>query len=135
MPRIAITRALIALAGAMLLVAGGTSTANAVVYPPQQACKYLGSSFGVTCFAWVGDDQWIVDLDENGWTAVVHVQTNYGKDRYCRAQPSADGWGYCKYDHQEGKCVRFMLYEEKGDEKRNHTAWSPWYGTAYGSPC
>ena len=88
-----------------------------------------------SCFAWVGDDQWIADLDENGWAAVVHVQTNYGKDRYCQALPSAEGWAYCKFDHQEGKCVRFMLYEAKGDEKRKHTAWSPWYGTAYGSPC
>ncbi|NEA34523.1 hypothetical protein [Streptomyces sp. SID13031] len=127
-------------AGALLLLGGGAGAgqAGAAVLadtPPAGACRYLTTEYASTCFAWVGDDQWIRDLDPNGWAAVVHVQTNYGKDRYCQAQPAADGWNYCKFDHEEGKCVRFMMYEAKGEEKRRYTAWTPWYGTEYGWPC
>jgi len=71
----------------------------------------------------------------NDWAAVVHVQTNYGKDRYCQALPSAQGWGTCNYNHEEGKCVRFRLYELKDGVVRNMSDYSRWYGTEYGSPC
>ena len=79
--------------------------------------------------------QWVQDRDENGWATVVHVQTNYDKNRYCQALPAAQGWDYCNFDHIEGKCVHFRLYELKDGVTRHQTGWSPWYGTEYGSPC
>jgi hypothetical protein len=108
---------------------------SAAITPPAGQCVGWITEYAATCFQWVGDNQWIEDRDANGWAAVVHVQTNYGKNRYCQALPAAEGWGYCDYDHKEGKCVRFELYEAKGSEKRNWSGWSPWFGTAYGSPC
>ena len=125
------------LAGALLLLAGSTATASAAptIAPPAGQCVGWITEYAATCFQWVGDIQWIEDRDANGWTAVVHSQTNYGKNRYCRALPAADGWGYCNYVHTEGKCVRFMLYEEKDGVTRRPSGWSPWFGTEYGSPC
>lgn len=121
-------------AGALLLIAANTSTA-AAAGPDHSQCRIFTAQHGGTCFQWVGDKQWVLDSDPNGWTTVVHVQTNYGKDRYCNARPAAEGWGYCDFDHIEGKCVRFKLYETKGNDKQGETGWSPWYGTEYGSPC
>ncbi|GAA0580062.1 hypothetical protein HPO96_20330 [Kribbella sandramycini] len=103
--------------------------------PNFQTCRLFGTYWGETCFQWVGDLQWVRDLQENGWATVFHVQTNYDKNRYCQALPKAQGWAYCNFDHKEGKCVRFRSYELKAGEMRNHTVWSPWYGTEYGSPC
>ena len=96
---------------------------------------HVGDGLVGEALQWVGDDQWVFDGWTNGWAAVVHVQTNYGKDRYCQALPSADGWGTCNYDHEEGKCVRFRLYELKDGLVRNMSDFSRWYGTEYGSPC
>ncbi|MEU4608391.1 hypothetical protein AB0F43_35850 [Kribbella sp. NPDC023972] len=98
-------------------------------------CRHWAWYLGETCFQWYGDVQWVKDNIANGWKTAVHVQTNYGKDRFCGALPAADGWGYCDYDHREGMCVRWRLYELKGGETRNFTNWSVWYGTEYGSPC
>ncbi|WP_432883002.1 hypothetical protein ACQPYH_40735 [Kribbella sp. CA-245084] len=111
------------------------STAGFSYTAPVDHCILYGYEIGATCFEWVGDDQWVVDGIANGWAAVVHVQTNYGKDRYCQALPAAEGWAKCNYDHQEGKCVRWQMYELKDGDTRNFTGWSAWYGTAYGYPC
>lgn len=100
-------------------------------------CRQWGTYWGETCFQWVGDVQWVKDNITNGWTTAFHVQTNYGKDRYCGAPKAADGWGYCNYNHIEGKCVRWRSYElwRPTGETRNFTVWSAWYGTEYGSLC
>jgi hypothetical protein len=103
--------------------------------PDYDTCRYKSSNLGGTCFQWVGDDQWVFDGWTNGWATVVHVNTNYGKDRYCQALPSAQGWAKCNYDHREDKCVRFRMYELKDGTTRNWTDWSPWYGADYGWPC
>ncbi|MFF0339888.1 hypothetical protein [Kribbella sp. NPDC004875] len=103
--------------------------------PDYDTCRFAGYSIGSTCFKWVGDNQWVFDGLTNGWAAVTQVQTNYGKNRYCQALPSAEGWGYCNYDHVEGKCVRFRMYELKDGVTRSWGAWSKWYGTDYGWPC
>jgi hypothetical protein len=127
------------LAGAVVLLAGGLTSASATTTgaPPAAGTCAGGliTEYAATCFQWVGDKQWIEDRDANGWAAVVHSQTNYGKDRYCQARPAAEGWNYCDYDHIEGKCVRFMLYELKDGVTRNPSIWSAWIGTEYGSPC
>ncbi|TCC21173.1 hypothetical protein [Kribbella speibonae] len=102
---------------------------------PVDHCILFAAEIGATCYQWVGDDQWVIDGIANGWTAVVHVQTNYGKDRYCKALPAAEGWGKCNYDHIEGKCARWQMYELKDGDTRNFTPWSAWYGTQYGYPC
>ncbi|MFI5730188.1 hypothetical protein ACIA49_08725 [Kribbella sp. NPDC051587] len=144
-----IRRPLAAAAAALLLLSTSLTEANAAeadathplkatkaAGPPNyDNCRFGGTNVGSTCFQWVGDVQWVFDGWTNGWAAVVHVQTNYGKDRYCQALPSADGWGTCNYDHEEGKCVRFRLYELKDGATRNWSDWSRWYGTEYGSPC
>ncbi|MFB6720678.1 hypothetical protein ACFCV3_10975 [Kribbella sp. NPDC056345] len=135
-----LSRTLGAFAGAALLVVGGATAASAsptavAEEPPYSEVKCLNSEYASTCFQWVGDDQWIIDREANGWAAVVHVQTNYGKNVECKAMPAAEGWALCLFDHEEGKCVRFRLYELKDDVKRKYTAWSPWYGTEYGSLC
>ena len=117
------------------LATGSTSGFSAALAPNFDECRYAGYSIGSTCFQWVGDNQWVVDNDANGWAAVAHVQTNYDKNRYCQARPSAEGWDYCDFDHKEGKCVRFRMYELKDGVTRNWTAWSPWYGIDYGWPC
>lgn len=127
-------RAIGSAAGALLLIAASASAA-AAAGPDHSQCRMMTAQYGATCFQWVGDNQWVLDSDENGWATVVHVQTNYGKDRYCQALPAAGGWDYCSYDHREGKCVRFRLYEAKGNDTQGETGWSPWYGTEYGSPC
>lgn len=111
------------------------STAGYSYTAPVDHCILYGYEIGATCYQWVGDDQWVVDGIANGWAAVVHVQTNYGKDRYCQALPSAQGWAKCNYDHIEGKCVRWEMYELKDGDTRNFTGWSAWYGTQYGYPC
>ncbi|MGC4936603.1 hypothetical protein [Kribbella sp. DT2] len=129
------------LSSAVLLVAGTATTATAAPVatlgdaPPGVRCSFFwNTSFADTCFESDGDDQWIRDLVANGWAAVVHVQLNYLKDRTCKAMPAAEGWGVCKFDHVEDKCVRFQLYEQKGDAIRNRTHWSRWFhvnGTGY----
>lgn len=133
------TRRSVALVGWVMVLLGATATAAhaapAEVKPPVGQCVGYSTDFAATCFQWVGDDQWIEDRDPNGWAAVVHVQTNYGKDRECQALPAEQGWGLCKFDHKEGKCVRFQLYELKDGVERRHSGWSAWYGTEYGSPC
>ena len=111
------------------------STAGYSYTSPVDHCILYGYEIGATCYQWVGDDQWVVDGIANGWAAVVHVQTNYGKDRYCQALPSAQGWAKCNYDHVEGKCVRWEMYELKDGDTRNFTGWSAWFGTQYGYPC
>ena len=111
------------------------STAGFSYTAPVDHCILYGYEIGATCYQWVGDDQWVIDGDANGWAAVVHVQTNYGKDRYCQALPAAQGWAKCNYDHIEGKCVRWQMYELKDGDTRNFTGWSAWYGTQYGYPC
>lgn len=111
------------------------ATPFAAAGAPVDHCIFHAIYFGNTCFQWVGDDQWVQDLDENGWATTVHVQTNYGKNRYCAAPPKAKGWGVCNYDHKEGKCVRWRFYELKGNETRNWSAFSQWWGTEYGTAC
>ncbi|MFB6721581.1 hypothetical protein ACFCV3_15510 [Kribbella sp. NPDC056345] len=142
-------RTLTAVAAALLLLGSNVSPAAAADPPwlhPDKAtraagppnydtCRFAGTNVGSACFQWVGDVQWVSDGWTNDWAAVVHVQTNYGKDRYCQALPSAQGWGTCNYNHEEGKCVRFRLYELKDGVVRNMSDYSRWYGTEYGSPC
>jgi hypothetical protein len=120
---------------ATVVAPAAMSTAGYSYTSPVDHCILYGYEIGATCYQWVGDDQWVVDGIANGWAAVVHVQTNYGKDRYCQALPSAEGWGKCNYDHVEGKCVRWQMYELKDGDTRNFTGWSAWYGTQYGYPC
>jgi hypothetical protein len=103
--------------------------------PDYNSCVLFGTQVADTCFQWAGDKQWIKDNIANGWSGVVQVQTNYGKDRYCQAPPAAEGWAYCDFNHTEGKCVRFRTYELKNGETRNWHEWSKWYGTDYGWPC
>lgn len=117
------------------LATAGASGFAAALVPNYDECRFEGTNVGSTCYQWVGDDQWVMDGWTNGWAAVAHVQTNYGKDRYCQARPSAEGWDYCKFDHQEGKCVRMRMYELKDGVTRNWGGWSAWYGTSYGWPC
>lgn len=116
--------------------ATATSSSQFVTAAAPTGCNpVMTSAFAQTCFVPNGDDQWIRDLDANGWQAWVHVQTNYGKNRYCGSLPAADGWGVCKYDHDETKCVRFRLYEEKDGVERNFTAWSLYHKVSDGTLC
>ncbi|NEA34524.1 hypothetical protein [Streptomyces sp. SID13031] len=98
-------------------------------------CVGIATAWAATCYQWDGDDQWVIDGDANGWTAIAHVETNYGKTRECVAPAAADGWKECKYDHREGTCVRFFLYEKKGSDLGRFSAWSPWYKTSNGNAC
>lgn len=134
------------LAGAALLVTGSASTAAAAPAPDNTAVAVLAAPpsgcsptvttpWGQTCFEYEGDDQWIRDLDANGWQAVVHVQTNYAKNRYCGALPAADGWGECAYDHRENSCVRFRMYELKDGVTRNLTGFTLWHRVSDGGFC
>lgn len=114
--------------------ATATTKFSAAAAPP--ACNVrITVWYGETCFQAEGDEQWIRDLDANGWQAWVHVQTNYDKNRYCGALPAADGWGVCSYDHDETKCVRFRMYEEKGGVERNFTTWTAWHKVSTGGLC
>lgn len=156
-------RTLGAFAGAALLVLGtaslasaaptgvsggdGTPIAPAAATPvaksgmttlaaPPAACRpTVESAYAVSCYEYDGDDQWIRDLNANGWQAVVHVQTNYGKNRYCGALPAAQGWGECTYDHREEGCVRFRFYELKDGVTRNWTVFSPYFHASNGTRC
>jgi len=110
-----------------------TSTLAAAAAPGD--CFGIYTSWGATCVEPNGDDQWVRDLDPNGWTTVAHVETSYGKIRECVAPAAADGWKECKYDHKEDKCVRFYLYEQKGSNFNRSSAWSKWYSTKDGSQC
>ncbi|TWD79792.1 hypothetical protein FB561_0858 [Kribbella amoyensis] len=159
-----LTRTLGALAGAAVLVAGtatlasaaptgsvgdGSPTAPVAAVPvakasssmttlasPPAACRpYVESAYAQSCYEYDGDDQWIRDLNANGWQAVVHVQTNYGKNRYCGALPAAQGWGECTYDHREDGCVRFRFYELKDGVTRNWTVFSPYFHASTGTRC
>lgn len=113
----------------------GSDRMAAAAAPPA-GCVGIYTSWGATCFQWDGDDQWVVDLDANGWTTVAGVDTNYGKERDCAAPAAADGWKECKYDHREGTCVRFFLYEKKSNGTLNRvSAYSPWYSTSNGARC
>lgn len=98
-------------------------------------CVGIATTWAATCYQWEGDDQWVIDGDANGWTAIAHVETNYGKTRECVAPAAADGWKECLYDHREGTCLRFFLFEKKGNELGRFSAWSPWYSTSTGARC
>lgn len=112
-----------------------TKTMTLLASPPADCRPYVQSSYAISCYEYDGDDQWIRDLDANGWQAVVHVQTNYGKNRYCGALPAAQGWGECTYDHREDGCVRFRFYELKDGVTRNWTVFSPYYHASNGTLC
>ncbi|NEA34525.1 hypothetical protein [Streptomyces sp. SID13031] len=139
MPRPALTRTLVALAGTALLTLTGATTATAaptaVQAAPPFACLNFYAGWGETCYEWDGDDQWVRDLDANGYTAVVEVRTNYGKFRECAAPTAAEGWKECKYDHEEKKCVSFRMTEHKGTTPGRHTNWTLWYSTSTGKEC
>ncbi|WP_112248255.1 hypothetical protein [Kribbella monticola] len=115
--------------------AKATSTMTTLASPPAACRPYVQSSYAISCYEYNGDVQWIRDLDANGWQAVVHVQTDYGKNRYCGALPAAQGWGYCNYDHREDSCVRFRFYELKDGVTRNWTVFSPYYHASTGTLC
>lgn len=138
MPRI--SRALLALAGTCVLAfTGATTTASAapaaVQASPPGGCLTFANSWGATCYEWAGDDQWVRDLDPNGYTTVVEVRTDYGKFRDCSAPAAADGWKECAFDHREGACVSFRMYEHKGSILGRSTAWTLWYSTTNGTEC
>ncbi|MEU4391731.1 hypothetical protein [Kribbella sp. NPDC023855] len=153
MPRPALKRVLAALAGTAMISLGGATVAAAAPAPapaPQLAgtasattalaagptnCIGIATSWAATCYQWDGDDQWVRDLDPNGWTAIVHLETNYGKTRECAAPAAADGWKECGFDHRESECVRFFLYEKKGTSLGRFSAWSDWYSTSTGNRC
>jgi hypothetical protein len=145
-------RILATLAGAAVLVVAGATTTTAAAAPapadtavrtdatvlaaPPAGCNpWLTTSWGQTCYEYEGDDQWVRDLNANGWAAVVHVQTNYGKNRYCVSLPAAQGWGECTFDHRETGCVRFRMYEERNGVTRNPTGWTLWHSIATGGFC
>ena len=125
---------------------GGAVLASTLIGSPAQAADTPGDTclkftwttwhHGETCFEWSGDDQWVVDRDTNGKRAGVHVQTDYGKDRYCETNGDypAGSWRECKYDHDEERCVRFRMYEKNGDdgERHNWSTWSGWYSIRTG---
>lgn len=98
-------------------------------------CTGIATAWAATCYQWDGDDQWVIDGDANGWTAVAYVETNYGKVRECVAPSAADGWKECLFDHRESTCVRFFLYEKKDGNVGRVSAWSPWYSTSTGNRC
>jgi len=139
MPRPALVRGLALLAGAALLTLGGATTAAAapaaVQATPPNGCLSFSTVFGQTCYEWEGDDQWVRDLDPNGWTTVVEIRTNYGKFRDCAAPAAADGWKECKFDHEEKKCVSFRLIEKRGTALGRQTAWTLFYSTTSGKEC
>jgi hypothetical protein len=60
-------------------------------------------------------------------TMSVRLRSNTGS--------AADGWKECTYDHREGTCVRFFLYERKDGNVGRVSAWSPWYSTSTGNRC
>lgn len=111
-----------------------SATTTAVAAAPTN-CVGIATAWAATCYQWSGDDQWVIDGDPNGWTAVAYVETNYNKVRECVAPSAADGWKECTYDHREGTCVRFFLYEKKGTQLGRVSAWSPWYSTSTGNRC
>jgi hypothetical protein len=128
-----VRRTLAVLASTAVLSFGVTAVADAaptVSYPA--GCYGFSTSWGATCFKPSGDDQYVRDLDANGRTVIVHLETTYGKTRDCAALPAADGWGVCKYDHREGECVRFYLYEENFGRE---SGWSRWYSTIDDREC
>lgn len=110
-------------------------SATTTVAAAPSNCVGIATSWAATCYEWAGDDQWVIDGDPNGWTAIAHLETNYGKTRECAAPSAADGWKECKYDHKESECVRFFIYEKKGNELGRFSAWSPWYSTSTGNRC
>lgn len=93
--------------------------------------------FARTCFEWSGDDQWVIDLTDNGWRAVARAQTSYGKVRDCIAPVPGQGWGECMFDHDEDFCVRFMFYELRTSDgaERNPSPYSEWYRISNGLRC
>jgi len=124
--------------GTFLAPVDATPTAPAMAPAatwPNVNCVGIITTNTRTCYQWEGDDQWVVDDNANGWKSVVHVQTSYGKDRYCGAPPKADGWGVCNYDHRENTCVHFRTYELKDGATRYLTPFGPWYNTASGNDC
>ncbi|GAA1696977.1 hypothetical protein GCM10009745_48940 [Kribbella yunnanensis] len=125
-----VTFALVTLGGAAV-----TATPAAAAISPPSGCRYFMTSFGQTCYEWEGDDQWVRDLDPNGWTTIVEVETNYGKFRECAAPAAADGWRECGYDHEEKKCVRFRLVERTGVSTNRVSNWSLFYSTSTGNEC
>ncbi|GAB3935793.1 hypothetical protein GCM10029976_046600 [Kribbella albertanoniae] len=141
-----LSRALGVLAGTALLAIGAVPAATAApaaeVTPMSASaaaaptnCVGIATSWGATCFKPAGDNQWVVDKDANGYAVIAHVETGYGKIRECKSLPSADGWGYCDFDHKEGECVRFYMYEQKGNDIGRVSAWSRSYSIADGTEC
>lgn len=93
--------------------------------------------YGRTCYEWSGDDQWVRDESDNGYRTVARAETTYGKVRDCIAPVVGQGWGECKFDHDEDFCVRFQLYELRTSDghERNATVPSDWYRISDGLPC
>lgn len=91
---------------------------------------------GKSCFEWNGDDQWFIDTNSDGWGVASRIQTEYGKERYCRNFHGIGRWHECRYDHREWQCIRWKLGEVKIIDGRyyyrNWSYWTFWYNTSTG---
>ncbi|MEV4619898.1 hypothetical protein AB0J74_14460 [Asanoa sp. NPDC049573] len=115
--------------------------AQAAAKEPPAGCRYfhtVNPYYGDTCYEWDGDDQWVYDGVGDGWSARVEIETLYGKVRWCANTETAGHWVECTFDHEEGSCVHFRMYEQDGGDNgptRYWTDWTPWISTSTGADC
>jgi hypothetical protein len=118
-------------------VAVAATPATAHPGGPPAGCYAYDAPFGASCFEWAGDDHWVKDKLANDWSARVQIETTYGKVRWCANTHGAVSWHECTFDHQEGTCVRWRMFEQNGTggPTRNWTNWSYWHSTSTGDIC
>ncbi|HEX6025294.1 MAG TPA: hypothetical protein VFZ00_25100 [Solirubrobacter sp.] len=125
-------------AATAIVLATSAAGAHAKAKPPKDAvgqCFWIKNDcIGEARFEWDGDDMWVVDARNNGWGVGAKIQTDYGKVRWCTTFKGKNVWHECRFNHREYTCVRWRMYEMKGQRVRYASPrWSPWYHTAYGN--
>jgi hypothetical protein len=128
-----------AVLAAAISLAVPAASAHAQRQPPLGGtvghCFWLDHDcIGEARFEWDGDDQWVIDGRANGWGVGAKIQTDYGKVRWCTSFLGKDVWHECRFNHKEYRCVRWRMYEIKGERVRyGSPAWSHWYHTTSGA--
>jgi hypothetical protein len=128
---------IMAAAGALVIASTVTASGAAAHSGGPPACVRYTATIGSTCFEWNGDDQWVYDR-ANSWRVGVQIRTDYGKVRWCVNAHGPGTWHECTFDHLEGRCVQFRLYEQYGGPTGPTRSWTNWtepIRTSTGNPC
>jgi hypothetical protein len=120
---------LLAVAAMSALLAGalvGIPSASAGDQRASAAVKRhcIGNDAGAfVCFQPRGDKFLVKDTSQNGLSAAVVWETDYGRKSTCRNKWGKDAWVTCNYNFREDRYVKFWAVDIDGPTNA-HKNWS-----------